>query len=80
MSIHRSFKQGSGIQRHRNVLTRKERVEKLLAEEKWTEEEGIYGLPKVRNIKPKAGKKKKKDEEETEEGAEAATETAAKEE
>ncbi len=76
MSIHRSFKQGSGIQRHRNVLTRKERVEKLLAEEKWTEEEGIYGLPKVRNIKPKAGKKKK-DEEETEEGTEETAETAA---
>ena len=72
MSIHRSFKQGSGIQRHRNVLSRRERIDKLLAEERWNEEDGVYGLPKVRNIKPKAGKKKKvkeEDEEETEEAA-----------
>ena len=68
MSIHRSLKSAGSLARHRNVLTREERLARLEGEEKWDESKSIFGLPKVRNIK-KAKKKKKK--EEVEEGAEA---------
>ncbi len=76
MSVHRSLalkRSGGG---HRNVLSREERIAKLEDEGRWTEEEGsIFGLPKVRSIKPSAGKKaaKKKDAEaEAVEGVEGA--------
>lgn len=73
MSLHRSLHSRNEMARHRNVLTRMERIEKLEEEKRWTEEDGVTGLPKVLSIK-KVGKKKKKDEEET---AEAAVEGAA---
>jgi small basic protein (TIGR04137 family) len=70
MSIHRSFKSANRLQKHRNVLTRAERIEKLESMHKWGEDaDSIFNLPKVRNIKVK-GKKKKKKEEEAEEAQE----------
>ncbi len=46
--------------RHRNVLTREERILKLVDNGKWQEEQNsIFGLQKVANYKPSAGKKKK---------------------
>ncbi len=70
MSIHPSLKTGGGLSKHRNVLNRSERLERLEEEGKWKEEDNsVLGLPKVRNIKMKAKKKAKK--EEGEEGAEA---------
>lgn len=60
MSIHSSLKLGSGLGKHRNVLTRIERLEKLEAEGRWNKEEKILGIPKVRSIKVVLKKKKKK--------------------
>ena len=51
MSIHRSFIASGGIQAHRNVLTRAERLEKLKKEGRWDKEKGAFNLPKVRSIK-----------------------------
>jgi len=69
MSVHRSLRSAGKLARHRNVLTREERLAKLENEEKWDESKSIFSLPKVRNIK-KVAKKKKKVVEEGEEGAE----------
>ena len=57
MSIDRSLKIKGALSRHRNVLTRAERVEKLKDEERWTEEQSVIGLPKVAHRKSHAGKK-----------------------
>lgn len=79
MSVHQSLSFKRGGRGHRNVLSREERIAKLEDEGRWTEEQSIFGLPKVRSIKPSAGKKaaKKKDvEAETVEGAPAEGEAA----
>ena len=69
MSIHSSFRSSGGATKHRNVLTRLERLEKLETAGRWdTSKDGLFGLPKVRSIKVAMKKKKKKD---AEEGAEA---------
>lgn len=53
MSIHSSLaKKGFG-QSHRNVLKRFERIKKLKADEKWSEESEVLGMPKVKSIKLK---------------------------
>ena len=52
MSIHPSFGSG-GMLKHRNVLTRVERLEKLKAKGEWEEGKKILGLPKVKSQKPK---------------------------
>lgn len=63
MSIDRSLKTASSLSRHRNVLTRAERLKRLKDEERWAEEKSVFGLPKVGNRTSKVGKKvKKKDE------------------
>jgi len=67
MSLDRSLKVKSALTRHRNVLSRPERIEKLKSEEKWSEEDSLLGLPKVSHRKSRAGKKEK----EVKEGAEA---------
>jgi len=59
MSIDRSLKVRGALARHRNVLTRAERIEKLQEDERWTEGESLVGLPKVANRKVAAGKKEK---------------------
>ncbi len=67
MSIHSSFRTGGSAAKHRNVLTRLERLEKLEAAERWNSaEDGLFGMPKVRSIKVAMKKKKKKGEEEEE--------------
>ncbi|HXG60530.1 MAG TPA: small basic protein, partial [Planctomycetota bacterium] len=70
MSIHKSLRTAGKLRRHRNVLTRAERLELLKKDGRWKEEQSIFGLPKVRNIMMKAKKKK-------EEAAEAAAAPAA---
>jgi small basic protein (TIGR04137 family) len=62
MSLHRSLKSADAMQRHRNVLTRSERLQKLEEEKRWDEDESVLGLPKVRSVK-RVGKKKKKTKE-----------------
>lgn len=61
MSIDSSLKSGGGLERHRNVLTRAERIAKLADNGKFdTDSDDPLGLPKVGNRKiVTAGKKKK---------------------
>ncbi len=73
MSIHSSLRSSSAMARHRNVLTRIERLAKLEQENRWSEDTGsVIGLPKVRSIKVAVKKKKKKVEGEETEAASAA--------
>ena len=78
MSIDPSLKTKGALSRHRNVLSRAERVEILKEEDRWTEEESVFGLVKVAHRKSHAGKKIKEAPAEegvteaTAEGAEAA--------
>jgi len=52
MSLHRSFLAGRSTGRHKNVLSRVERMKKLQAEGRWDPETAsVYGLPKVGNRK-----------------------------
>jgi len=75
MSIDPSLRIKGALKRHRNVLTRAERIEKLQDEEKWEEGDSLYGLPKVAHRKSHAGRKEDKAEEQAAEEA-AALETA----
>jgi len=62
MSIDRSLKIKSALQRHRNVLTRAERIEQLKEEERWSEEDSLFGLPKIAHRKSHVGRKAAKEE------------------
>ena len=57
MSIDRSLKIKGALSRHRNVLSRGERIEKLIEEERWDESDSVMGLPKVAHRKGHSGKK-----------------------
>lgn len=71
MSLDSSLKIGGGLSRHRNVLTRAERIERLSERGKFDmESSDPLGLPKVGNRKVVTGGKKKKGPD-TEEEAEA---------
>jgi small basic protein (TIGR04137 family) len=59
MSIDRSLKLKDALVRHRNVLTRAERIDVLKDEERWHEGDPLTGLPKVAHRKSAAGKKAK---------------------
>ena len=63
MSIDRSLKIKGALSRHRNVLTRAERIEALKDEERWDEGDSLLGLPKVAHRKSHAGRKAAKEEE-----------------
>ena len=47
MSLHKSLRSHGALARHRNVLTRAERIEKLKELGKWADERDIFALPKV---------------------------------
>ena len=66
MSLDSSLKSASSLTRHRNVLTRAERLVRLGEQEKWNDSKSVYGLPKVANRKMALAKAEK---EETAEGA-----------
>ena len=78
MSMHKSLRSKSGLERTRNVLTREEQIEKLLEEEEWSEGGSVFGLPKVK-VETVSLRRKPKEEEE-EEGEEAEVEDAVAEE
>lgn len=60
MSIDNSLKSGTGLAKHRNVLTRTERVAKLTEKGKFDmATDTPTGLPKVGNRKVVTGAKKK---------------------
>src|SRR5262245_17961322 len=54
MSLDRSLKSANALIRHRNVLTRAERLDKLKEEEKRDEKKSGFGLPKVAHRKMEA--------------------------
>jgi small basic protein (TIGR04137 family) len=80
MSIDSSLRLKDALVRHRNVLTRAERISKLKDEERWEEDSSVLGLPKVAHRKSHAGKKEAKEKEAAEAlaGAEGAPAGAAK--
>lgn len=61
MSIDPSLKLKNALVRHRNVLTRAERIDVLKDEERWSEGDSVLGLPKVAHRKSVAGKKSKEE-------------------
>jgi small basic protein (TIGR04137 family) len=63
MSIDRSLRLKDALVRHRNVLTRAERISKLKDEERWEDDSSVLGLPKVAHRKSHAGKKEAKEKE-----------------
>ena len=69
MSIDPSLKIKGALSRHRNVLSRAERLEKLEEEERWSEGDSVIGLPKVAHRKSHSGRKDA-DEKKEEEGVE----------
>jgi small basic protein (TIGR04137 family) len=62
MSVDRSLKIKGALRRHRNVLSRAERVEQLKDEERWSEGQSVFGLPKIVHRKSHAGRKAAKEE------------------
>jgi len=74
MSMDKSLKSKNLLQRHRNVLTRAERIAALKDTNRWTEESRPIGLPKVTHRKAAVGKKDKEKKKGTEAEAEATTE------
>lgn len=71
MSIDRSLRLRGALTRHRNVLSRAERIEQLKDQERWAEGDSVFALPKVAHRKSHAGRKEK------EAAKEAPTEAAA---
>ena len=64
MSIHKSLRASSSMTKHRNVLTRAERIKILEDAGRWHEgQNNIMGLVKVKSIKVAAKKKVKKEAE-----------------
>ena len=63
MSLDRSLKGKSTLERHRNVLRRSERILSLEDNEKWSEgKNSVFGLVKVAHRKQAAAKKAPKAE------------------
>ena len=75
MTIDKSLRVKAGAISNRNVLTRAERIAKLMETERWREGDRVLGLPKVRVLK--LALKKKKKAAKAEEGAEGAEGAAA---
>lgn len=59
MSMDKSLKSKSSLERHRNVLTRAERIQHLKDTDRWTDDSTAVGLPKVAHRKAAVGKKTK---------------------
>ena len=56
MSLDKSLKSHGALVRHRNVLSRAERLEKLKDAGKWKDGDTVFGLPKVPHRKVVAKK------------------------
>ncbi len=68
MSLDKSLRSHGALERHRNVLTRAERIEVLREDEQWEEGDDVFGLPKVAHRKVTT-KRHKPEKEEAAEGA-----------
>jgi len=69
MSLHKTLKSKNSLARHRNVLSRAERVEKLKELDKWSDDLSPFGLQKVAHRKVAVGGKEKKQAKTAEEAA-----------
>lgn len=78
MSIDKSLRRKNSLARARSVLTRGERIKKLMDQERWQEGRTPYGLPKVKVVKLVVKKAKKAKEEKAEGEAEVAAPAEAK--
>lgn len=67
MSVDRSLRSSSSLERHRNVLTRAERVAVLMEQDRLSDQGSALGLPKVAHRRARTGKKVKKAEKAAEE-------------
>ena len=56
MSQHSSLRIDPTRTRHRNVLKRHERIQRLIEMEKWNDRASAFGLPKVKSLKIKVKK------------------------
>ena len=74
MSMDKGLKPRNSLARHRNVLSRDERIDSLKDVEKWEDGMSVFGLPKVANRKAVTKKDKVEGEAEATEGAEAVAE------
>ena len=72
MSMDKSLVSRGRLRRQRSVLTRAERIERLVEEERWEDRQSVFGLPKVRTIVMHRSKK----QQEAADSAEAAEGTA----
>lgn len=63
MSVDPSLKIKGALSRHRNVLTRAERIDQLKEEQRWSEGDSLLGLPKVAHRKSHAGRKEEPEKE-----------------
>ncbi|MBN1689086.1 MAG: small basic protein [Candidatus Omnitrophica bacterium] len=68
MSQHSSLRVDSVGKKHRNVLSRLERVKKLQNDKKWNNRKSAFGLPKVKSLKIKVKSSSEGPEKEGEEG------------
>lgn len=66
MTLDKSLRVRSGSISNRNVLTRAERLQQLVAADRWKDGDPVLGLPKVRVVKVSLKKKKKVKKEEEE--------------
>ena len=65
MSIDKTLRMRDALQRHRNVLTRAQRIEELERQGRWKEgSDSPFNLPKIRVLKSKKRAKKKEKKEE----------------
>ena len=77
MSLDRTLKTHGGLAKTRSVLSRAERIARLVDEDKFDMEQGNpLGLPKIKVRHSKAGTKTKKAEEKPAEGEEVPVEGA----
>lgn len=77
MTIDKSLKVRSGVARSRSVLTRAERIAKLMSQDRFDEEQDSpFALPKVRVAKIAFKRKKKAKKAEDGEGEGEGTETS----
>jgi small basic protein (TIGR04137 family) len=60
VSIDKSLKRKGRLARTRSVLTRDERIKQMKADDRWTDTQSPFGLPKLRVVRLVVGKKKKK--------------------
>jgi len=65
VSLDKSLKSRGSLERHRNVLSRAERIAYLKETGKWEEGQSPYKLPKVAHRKAAVGKKAKGKKDET---------------